>query len=419
VKILIADDDSIPRRLLHAALVKAGHEVVSTCDGVEAWQALQQADAPRLVILDWLMPGLDGVEICRRVRQRDAAPYTYLLLLTSKDRKEDLITGLEAGADDYLTKPFDPQELQVRLRTGQRILDLQTALLTSLDQLAHAHQREVEIGAKIQHTLLFGQLPHDVEGARAAALTIPSQQVDGDFYDFFQHGTHCFDVIVGDVMGKGVPAALLGAALKSSFPRALSRLLISSARSALPEPEEIVMLVQREVAKQFIDLGVFATLCYARLDLGQRRLTLVDCGHTKTIHFRRHTGDCAVLQGDNMPLGFSAQEIYQQVSFSIAVGDVLIFYSDGLTEARNGEGEFFGVERLMEIVQTHHHLEPAQLIDTIRKAVLDFCERATCTDDLTCVAVTVEGTGSILPFWLVWGGKCSRSVGCTTPAAIH
>jgi len=389
VKILIADDDSIPRRLLHAALVKAGHEVVSTCDGTEAWQVLQCADAPRLVILDWLMPGMDGVEVCRRVRQRDTAPYSYLILLTSKDRKEDLIAGLEAGADDYLTKPFDPQELQVRLRTGQRILDLQTALLTSLDQLEHAHQREVEIGAKIQQTLLFGQLPHAVEGARFAALTIPSQHVDGDFFDFFQHSAHCFDIIVGDVMGKGVPAALLGAALKSSFPRALSRLLISSARSALPEPEEIVMLVQREVAKQFIDLGVFATLCYARLDVGQRRLTLVDCGHTKTIHFRRHTGDCAILQGDNMPLGFSAQEIYQQVSFPITVGDVLVFYSDGLTEARNTAGEFFGVERLMEVVQTYHHLDPAQLIDAIREAVRVFSGAETCTDDLTCVAITV------------------------------
>lgn len=394
MKILIADDDSIPRRLLQAALVKAGHEVVSTCDGAEAWQVLQRVDAPRLVILDWLMPGMDGVEVCRRVRQRDTAPYTYLILLTAKDRKEDLITGLEAGADDYLTKPFDPQELQVRLRTGQRILDLQTALLTSLDQLAHAHQREVEIGAKIQQTLLFGQLPHDVEGARFAALTIPSQHVDGDFYDFFRHGASCCDIVVGDVMGKGVPAALLGAALKSSFPRALSRLLISSARSALPEPEEIVMLVQREVAKQFIDLGVFATLCYARLDVGQRRLTLVDCGHTKTIHFRRYTGDCEVLQGDNLPLGFSEQEIYQQVSFPLATGDILVFYSDGLTEARNAEGEFFGVERLLAVVQTYYRLEPAQLIDTIRKVVLDFCGTTTCTDDLTCVAVTVERTAS-------------------------
>jgi DNA-binding response OmpR family regulator len=133
MKILIADDDSIPRRLLHATLTRAGHEVVSACDGAGAWQILQSADVPRLAIIDWLMPHLDGVEVCRRVRQQQTRPYTYLILLTSKDRKEDLIVGLEAGADDYLTKPFDPQELQVRLRTGQRVLDLQTALLTSLD----------------------------------------------------------------------------------------------------------------------------------------------------------------------------------------------------------------------------------------------------------------------------------------------
>ena len=118
VKILIADDDVIPRWFLQTALVKAGHEVVVAHDGAEAWQLLQQAEAPRLAILDWLMPGLDGVDVCRKVRQWDHAPYVYLILLTSKDQQEDIIAGLEAGADDYLTKPFDPQELEARLRTG-------------------------------------------------------------------------------------------------------------------------------------------------------------------------------------------------------------------------------------------------------------------------------------------------------------
>ena len=136
MKILIADDDVIPRRFLQAALDKAGHKVVVAHDGVEAWQLLQRADAPRLAILDWLMPGMDGVEVCRKVRQWDCASYVYLILLTSKDQHEDIIAGLEAGADDYLIKPFDPQELEARLRAGQRILDLQAALLTSLEQLA-------------------------------------------------------------------------------------------------------------------------------------------------------------------------------------------------------------------------------------------------------------------------------------------
>lgn len=397
MKILIAEDESIPRRLLQATLMKRGHEVISACDGAEAWALLERADAPRLAIIDWLMPGVDGVEICRRVRAHQTTQYTYLILLTSRGRQEDIIAGLEAGADDYLTKPFDPQELHVRLRNGQRILDLQTALLTSLDRLAQAHQREVEIGAKIQRALLVGQLPPEVVGVQMAALTLPSQHVDGDFYDFFPHDEQCFDLVVGDVMGKGVPAALLGAALKSSFPRAFSHLLVSSTRGHLPEPEEIILRVQHEVTQQFMRLGVFATLCYARFDGTGQRLTLVDCGHPKTIHFHRSTGVCETLQGDNMPLGFSAQETYQQVSFSLAEGDVLVFYSDGLIEARTSTGEFFSVDRLMAVVQQHADLAPAQLIEVIREAVHTFSGVDTCADDLTCIVVKVKERVSRCP----------------------
>ncbi len=150
MKILIADDDPIPRRLLQATLVKGGYDVVAAHDGVEAWQLLQSADAPKLAILDWLMPGMDGVEVCRKVRQRTEAPYIYLILLTGKDRKEDVIEGMDAGADDYLTKPFDPHELQVRLRAGQRILDLQAALLNSLEELAQARQRDADAPLRLQ-----------------------------------------------------------------------------------------------------------------------------------------------------------------------------------------------------------------------------------------------------------------------------
>ena len=397
MKILIADDDVIPRWFLQTALVKAGHEVVVAHNGAEAWQLLQQAEAPRLAILDWLMPDLDGVDVCRKVRQWDHAPYVYLILLTSKDRQEDIIAGLEAGADDYLTKPFDPQELEARLRAGERILDLQAALLTSLEQLAQAHQREVEIGARIQQTLLLGQPPVDLAGAQIAALTIPSQPVDGDFYDFFQYNAQCLDIVVGDVMGKGVPAALLGAAIKSAPLRALSRLLAASSQNALPEPEEIVELVHRDITRQFISLNVFATLCYARFDLEQGRLVLVDCGHTKPVYFRRQTGTCELLQGDNMPLGFSERESYRQVVFPLAVGDLVVFYSDGVTEARNAAGALFGVERLMEIIQAHNHLEAQPLIDAICRAVSTFTGTETWADDLTCVVLRLAETVSACP----------------------
>lgn len=398
MKLLIADDDAIPRRLLQAALVKAEHEVIVACDGAEAWQVLQSADAPRLAILDWVMPGLDGLEVCRNVRQRENAPYIYLILLTSKDRREDIVAGLGAGADDYLIKPFDPHELQARLRAGQRILDLQAALLASLEKLAQAHQREVETGAKIQQTLLLGQPPVDFAGARIAALTVPSQYIDGDFYDFFQYNDRCLDIVVGDVMGKGVPAALLGAAIKSALLRALGRLFASSAQSVLPEPEDIVRLVHGEVTRQFISLSIFATLCYARFDLNLGRVTIVDCGHTKTIHFQQRTRRCQTLEGDNMPLGFSEHETYQTAAFPVEKGDVLVFYSDGVTEARNAAGEFFGVERLVEVVETQSQLEPEQLIHAIHRAVVAFSgEAATKADDLTCVVVSLKETENESP----------------------
>ncbi len=137
MRILIADDSIVSRHLLDATLRKWGYEVVVACDGVEAWNFLQAEDAPKLAILDWVMPGLTGPEVCRRVREktRDKDAYTYILLLTSKSLREDLIEGMEAGADDYLTKPFDQHELKVRLRAGTRIIDLQRELVSAREEL--------------------------------------------------------------------------------------------------------------------------------------------------------------------------------------------------------------------------------------------------------------------------------------------
>jgi len=135
LKILIAEDETVSRRLLQNTLVKWGYEVVVCRDGQEAWEGLQTQDAPQLAILDWMMPKMDGLLVCKEIRKQSAEPYVYILLLTSKSQKEDLITGLEAGADDYLTKPFDAPELKAKLRAGMRILDLQTELINAREAL--------------------------------------------------------------------------------------------------------------------------------------------------------------------------------------------------------------------------------------------------------------------------------------------
>lgn len=138
MKVLIAEDDPVSRRLLQAALVKWGYDVLVTTNGTEAWKALQGAEAPSLIILDWLMPGMDGVEICRQARKSAGLQSAYFILLTSRGSKEDIVEGLEAGADDYVTKPFDHGELGARVAVGSRVVRLQTALADRVRELEDA-----------------------------------------------------------------------------------------------------------------------------------------------------------------------------------------------------------------------------------------------------------------------------------------
>jgi diguanylate cyclase (GGDEF)-like protein len=134
-KILIADDDKLSRHMLQNSLEKAGYDVVAVEDGISAGRILSQLEGPRLALLDWMMPGLNGLEVVRAVRARTGRPYVHMILLTSRQSKDDIIAGLESGADDYLTKPFDPEELRARLRTGERILRLEDSLVKAREEM--------------------------------------------------------------------------------------------------------------------------------------------------------------------------------------------------------------------------------------------------------------------------------------------
>ncbi|HYD42097.1 MAG TPA: diguanylate cyclase [Anaeromyxobacter sp.] len=142
MRVLVADDSPTIRAVLRASLTGWGFDVVEATNGEEAWNRLQEADAPSLALIDWEMPNIEGVELCRRVRAREAAgaPYTYVLLLTARRARHDIVAGMEAGADDYVVKPFDQHELRVRLRAGRRIVDLQ-AELYRLQEMFRAQSR--------------------------------------------------------------------------------------------------------------------------------------------------------------------------------------------------------------------------------------------------------------------------------------
>ena len=154
MRALIAEDDSISRRVLEAFLVKWGYEVMVAKEGEEAWGILQGNDAAQLAILDWMMPGRDGIDICRSLRQRKGRAYIYIILLTARGQKEDMVEGLEAGADDYVTKPFDPFELRARLRAGQRIVELQEQLVQAREALRDQASRDPLTGLWNHETII-------------------------------------------------------------------------------------------------------------------------------------------------------------------------------------------------------------------------------------------------------------------------
>lgn len=347
----------------------------------------------------WQYPEITCARITVEGEEHFTADFEETLWVLTRDL---VVAGKDAGRIEVCYREERPAAYEGPfLKEERTLLNVITERVGKIierkrteEALARAREMEIEIGARIQKTLLLGTPPGDLKGMHIAALTIPSRGIDGDFYDFFRHNDRCVDIVVGDVMGKGIPAALLGAGTKAHFLRALTDLMSSSDR--LPYPEEIVQHVHREMVRELIDLESFLTLCYARLDMDRGEVYLVDCGHTKTIHFQASTGRVSTISGENVPLGIIEEENYRQVSQRVAPGDVLFFYSDGVTEAQNSEGEFLGEERLFDFIRSHGHLDPEPLVEGVRETVIAFSGSKIFSDDLTCVAVRIE-TGMIGP----------------------
>ena len=235
--------------------------------------------------IDMMMPGIDGAETAKQIWRIDPAIKIVIVTAYSDYTPDDIVDLV--GREDlfYLRKPFNPAEIRqfARALTNQWQLEREKELLSA--KLARARESEINTAARIQQTLLLGQPPKKIQGLRLHQETIASQKVDGDFIDFVRLSEPTLDIVIGDVMGKGIPAALVGAALKSQLLRALNKLSQPGDTPEIPEPERIVSVVQADMIQQLEDLETFVTLCYARFDQSRSVVQFVDCGHTRTIHF--------------------------------------------------------------------------------------------------------------------------------------
>jgi len=202
-QILIAEDDVMFRRILQSWLESWGYQVTVVEDGAKAWSVLQQEHPPELLILDRLMPEVDGTELCRRIRARQNAPYQYILLITAKDQKQDVVSGLDAGADDYLIKPFDKDELRAHLRVGMRILSLQQDLITTREELRFQAMHDVLTGLwnrRAVLNLLGGELERGTRAQTSTGILI----LDLDYFKKINdtHGHLAGDVVLREVANR-------------------------------------------------------------------------------------------------------------------------------------------------------------------------------------------------------------------------
>jgi len=207
MRVLIAEDDPVSRRLLETLLRKWNYEVLVASNGREAYDILKSADAPRMAILDWMMPEMDGIELCRLVREQAGGEYKYLILLTAKDRKEDAAFGMNAGADDYIVKPFDANELNARLRAGCRIVDLQAELVSAQESLLIQATCDPLTG--LPNRLLFSdRLTQQLAQAKRhqASLAVVFLDLDG-----FKIINDTLGHDIGDLLLKGVGKRLIKA----------------------------------------------------------------------------------------------------------------------------------------------------------------------------------------------------------------
>ncbi len=255
---------------------------------------------------------------------------------------------------------------------------------------AMARDHDIETSARIQRTLLAGRYDFSVPGLEIAAETLPSSRVDGDFYDFFPLSNDSLDFMIGDVMGKGIPAALTAAAAKSAVYRSLMRRMI--ARGGLPEPDDILAEVDRVISGELVDMGKFLTMYYCRVEPQKASLRFIDAGHTSFLYHCARDKTCWTVKGANMPLGFTESQSWQSFTLPVDEGDTIFFYSDGISEAENAQTGIFGEERLRQLVLAHAKLAPEELVKQVLALTFYYSE-GSFRDDVTALALRMRECG--------------------------
>jgi len=358
--VLVVDDSRLQRRILCSSLKKQGYKIIEA-DCAEQALKLCTENAPDLVLSDWMMPGMDGLEFCRAFRDLPGDKYGYFILLTSKSETNEIAQGLDAGADDFLTKPVNPDELRARISAGARILGMQRQLsdankvvTETLDQLQAVYDgidRDLMQARKIQQSML-PELTREFGASRVSLLLKPCGHIGGDLVGMFSPGLGTIGFYSIDVSGHGITSAMMTARLSgylssSHFEQNLAMKRFNY-HYRLNPPEEVAGQLN---ARLIADPGIeeYFTMVYAVVDLHNGNLKLVQAGHPHPLILRRD-GQAEYIGEGGLPVGLVPDAPYQQFEAKLEIGDRLLLYSDGFTECRLENGDMLESEGLLNLI---------------------------------------------------------------------
>lgn len=395
MRVLIAEDDRISRRLLQRHLEKWGHEVVTAEDGAIAWQLFCEEEFP-LVITDWIMPEMDGLDLIQRIREKTDRGYVYVILLTTKKETGDIVRGMEAGADDFLSKPFDQDELRVRVSAGQRIIELEQRLADQNEQLQAANQhmkQSLEAAAAVQQSLLPESLP-DVQGIQLAWAYRPCEELAGDFLNVLPLDDRHLALYVADVSGHGVVASLLAVTIshilnaEGSATSLLMRPQPGSTLRQIVSPREVVEELNRRFQMEGSG-GSYFTLVYGVLDIETHELRYISAGHPPILRLPR-SGEVQWLESGGFAIGWDIDNEFDEYTVQLTPGDRLCIYSDGVPEAMNSNLESFGNSRLIDAWQRGSSRDLASATAELCHAAEEWCGESLPLDDVSILALEIS-----------------------------
>jgi phosphoserine phosphatase RsbU/P len=333
--ILIVDDDPSGLDILQARLAAQHYDFVSATDG-EMALAMVADRQPDLILLDVMMPKIDGIEVCRRVKSTPDLPFIPIIMVTAKTDSRDIVAGLDAGADEYLTKPYSHSALIARVKSMLRIKSLHDQVLEQSVQL----ERQLKTATTIQ-SLFWPKIPALGGGGHVWAVSVPAGYVGGDLYDIISLPDGSLLIYVADISGKGVPAALLMAALSTT---------IRSEIQIATEIDRLLEGVNDSMYRLMAGEGYFATAVLIRYWPSSGKLEYTLAGHFQPLWIVDGKIVELPLSG-GMPLGVQKGVQYQKGEIVLENGQSVLLFTDGLVEAETEGGEQFTKSRLVDYLE--------------------------------------------------------------------